>query len=297
MSVDARIREGLTMIDKQLPEIDAVEGRQQLERKVSRHARRRRVIIAAAAAVVLVGTAGVVLHQTDRTSPKPAQTPRRGVTSSLDGRTSLPHRIHWTATPSRLGRIKEVEFLIDGHKDWVEYHPPYFYGTDHSYLVTSFLQPGEHTFTVKAIPVHGHSASNSVTATVPPTSSPPAALQGTWKAAHEFTTLVVSSEGWHMDGGPWADVAYPASGIAQVKSWMAAGQKNSDAPTWDGSYLFGYMCHNRQGGPAGSKLWSSRDESRYRWTVTGRHLQLTLVGGHPCQGLKQFLASSWTKAR
>jgi hypothetical protein len=300
MSVDARIREGLTMIDQQLPELEALEAYDDLERGLRRDARRRRVIIAAAAAaaVVLAGAASAALlhakHQVE-----PVKKPRLEVTSTLDGLGALPHRIHWQTFPNLKAGITEVDYFIDGEKDWVEHEPPYFYGTDHGYLVTSFLQPGQHTFMVKVIGPKGQTATDTVTATVSKAPTPPSALQGTWKGARPWlTTLVVSPEGWHMTvaggGHPWADVAYPASGIAEVQSWMAAGEKHHGS-TWDTSYLYGSLCYNRQGGPGGSKLWSSKDQSRYRWTMTGRHLRLTLVGGHPCRGLHHFLTGSWTK--
>ena len=72
------------------------------------------------------------------------------VTSTLDGHTALPHRIHWQAFPSGPPLdVSEVEYLIDGKQLWVEHNPPYFYGSDGNYLVTSFLTPGKHTFTVR----------------------------------------------------------------------------------------------------------------------------------------------------
>ena len=54
MSLDARIREGLTMIDKTLPEVDARAGLDDLHREIARDTRRRRVAIIAAAAAVLI---------------------------------------------------------------------------------------------------------------------------------------------------------------------------------------------------------------------------------------------------
>src|SRR5215475_5180561 len=107
---------------------------------------------------------------------------RLTVTTTLDGHTALPHRIHWQAFPSGPALdISEVDFLIDGHQLWAEHHTPYFYGDDGNYLVISFLTPGKHVFTVRAVGVAGQTARDSVTATVPAAAPPPAALAGTWK--------------------------------------------------------------------------------------------------------------------
>src|SRR5215467_14024935 len=102
---------------------------------------------------------------------------RLTVTSTLDGHTALPHRIHWQAFPSGPSfDVSEVDYLIDGKQVWVEHIAPYFYGDDGNYLVTSFLRPGKHVFTVRAIDVGGHVATDTVTATVPQAPAPPAAL-------------------------------------------------------------------------------------------------------------------------
>ena len=79
------------------------------------------------------------------------------VTSTLDGKTVLPLRIRWQAHPQHvpLAQIREVDYLIDGRRAWVEHHPPYFYGSNEgnygNWLVTSFLSPGVHRFTVRAV--------------------------------------------------------------------------------------------------------------------------------------------------
>jgi hypothetical protein len=137
--------------------------------------------------------------------PATASTAKLTVTSTLDGHTALPHRIHWQALPSGPSfDVSEVDYLIDGKQVWVEQNTPYFYGSDGNYLVTSFLKPGKHVFTVRAIDVSGHVATDTVTATVPPALSPPAALAGTWKAWQPaggapagYASLVIGSVGWY----------------------------------------------------------------------------------------------------
>src|ERR1700758_1118777 len=81
-------------------------------------------------------------------SPSPA---RLTVTSTLDGHTVLPPRIPGQAFSTvPAAHISRVDYLIDGRLSWVETRTPYFYGRDGNWLVTSFLTPGAHTFTVRA---------------------------------------------------------------------------------------------------------------------------------------------------
>ena len=48
-------------------------------------------------------------------------------------------------------------------------------------LVTSWLKPGKHHLTVRAIPIVGHPATDAVTGRVLPAPRPPSALAGTWQ--------------------------------------------------------------------------------------------------------------------
>lgn len=105
---------------------------------------------------------------------------RLTVTSTLDRHTALPHRIHWQAFPTApASDIAKVDFLIDGKLGWVEHVTPYFYGNDGNWLVASFLTPGEHTFTVRAITANGHTATDTVRASVTAAPAPPPALRFT----------------------------------------------------------------------------------------------------------------------
>lgn len=101
------------------------------------------------------------------------------VTSTLDGRTVLPHRIPWIARPS--AATSEVQFVIDGKVRWIENRAPFSYSDDGGYLVTSWLKPGRHRFTVRATSVGGRTATDSVIARVVTAPEPPAELAGTWQ--------------------------------------------------------------------------------------------------------------------
>ena len=112
----------------------------------------------------------------------PSESPARlTVTSTLDGHTALPSRIHWQAFASvPAAHISKVDFLIDGWLSWEETTSPYVYGRDGNWLVTSFLRPGEHTFTVRVITTDGHMATETMKASVTAPAAPPAALARTW---------------------------------------------------------------------------------------------------------------------
>jgi hypothetical protein len=218
------------------------------------------------------------------------------VSSTLDGHTALPHRIHWQAFPSGPSfDVSEVDYLIDGKQVWVEHQTPYFYGSDGNYLVTSFLTPGKHVFTVRAIDVRGHVATDTVTATVPQAPAPPAALAGTWKALQPpagwvgYASLVISSAGWYEgefpvthSNGNLEDVAYLTPGLVEIRTGMATGHDMVAGAPSDND-LNGW-CNNDPGSPA-----------RYKWSVTGTHLRLTFAGGHPCPGFTRFLTAAWTR--
>src|SRR5438045_4486884 len=109
------------------------------------------------------------------------------VSSTLDGKTVLPHRIHWLGYPSfAQSKVAKVEFLIDGRLAWVEHSAPYVYGSDDNgrregYLVTSWLSPGKHRFAVRVTGKDGTTGNDTVVARVLPAPAPPAALSGTWQ--------------------------------------------------------------------------------------------------------------------
>ena|SRR5579859_6405436 len=160
------------------------------------------------------------------------------VASSLDGKRVLPVRIHWTALPSvHPSSVAEVDFLIDGHLGWTEMRAPYFYGDDGNWLVTTFLKPGRHRFTVRVTTTTGKTASDSVTARVVAAPAPPAALAGQWEhtvtaadVAHATSSqppptghwkLKISPLGWKMadpqNGGGAFDVVYQPHGNLQMR--------------------------------------------------------------------------------
>ena len=185
-------------------------------------------------AVMLVGCGGgpsaTASHQPSA-PPSPsaaasASASELGVMSTLNGLTKLPHRIKWEATPSGFGNdVMEVDFLIDDQLAAVEHNPPYVYGMDNGWLVTSFLEPGAHTFVTKAIATDHRAALETVTATVAPSPEPPADLAGRWKRTvvgddPGVWHVTINSIGWLFDdphgGGQNQDASYPAPGKVMI---------------------------------------------------------------------------------
>ena len=120
--------------------------------------------------LVLLATVVAVSSALARGDPK-----RFTVTSTLDGKTVLPLRIRWRARPQHvaLAQVKEVDYLIDGRRAWTEHHAPYYYGSDNNRLVTTFLKPGLHTFTVRATTTDNQVATDTVKAQVVAPPAPP----------------------------------------------------------------------------------------------------------------------------
>jgi hypothetical protein len=248
--------------------------------------------LASLALLTACGTSSSHTHTAASASASPSD--RLSVTSSLTGHTTLPHRIRWTATPTVApDQISEVDFLIDGHRAWVEHNAPYDYGDDGNFLVTSFLSPGSHTFTVKAATIGGNTARTTVTANVPAAPAPPSALAGTWKRFLKQTDpsgppsgswhLVINPVGWTIDdtsgGGNLLDVAYLKPGLVEIRSGMATGHDKVVGTAADED-LNGF-CNNEPGMPV-----------RYRWSITGSRLHFRYVSGQACPGFTRFLTDA-----
>ena len=167
------------------------------------------------------------------------------VTSTLDGKKVLPHRIHWFAFPSiPAAQVAEVDFLIDGKFSWIEHHAPYSYGYNANYLVTSWLSPGPHHFTVRAKATDGRRAADSTVARVLPTPAPPAQLTNKrWKRTltaaethgqpHGTWVLSITKVGWKIKvppvGANLIDVGYLSRGLLELRGgiWTTPAPANN----------------------------------------------------------------------
>lgn len=211
------------------------------------------------------------------------------VTSTLDGRKVLPHRIRWLGRPNlAASKVSEVRFLIDGKTRWIERNPPYTYGDDGNWLVTSWLSPGRHRFTVRAKAKGGRAAQRTTIAQVLPAPAPPAELAGTWKRTLTgfggTWVLTVDKVGWKIRDpfgtGNLIDVAYLSGGRLQARGGIwTRPHSDQEGNGW---------CEDRNA------------PVDYRWAVSGSTLTLTLDGLDRCvsQGREAqhvVWAGAWTK--
>ena len=220
------------------------------------------------------------------------------VTSTLDGKKVLPHRIRWLAYP-KLPRseVAQVTFLIDGKVRWIELKSPYTYGGHETsaggtvefrnWLVTSWLSPGRHRFTVRAKAKGGSTAQRTTIARVLPAPAPPAELAGTWKrdvAGFGGTwVLTVNKVGWKIRDpfgtGNLIDVAYLSDGRLQARGGIWTRPRNKqEGNGW---------CRG------------TNAPVNYRWAVSANTLTLTLDGPDHCgkgREAQHFVwAGAWTK--
>lgn len=236
---------------------------------------------------------------TGQTASPAAAPAKLSVTSTLDRHTALPIRIHWQAFPSASATdVSEVDFLIDGKLGWVEDKKPYFYGSDGNWLVTSFLTPGEHSFTVRVITTDGHTATDTVNASAAAPPAPPVALRGvTWTRqvtaadVRKATSgqppppgrwrLQISPTGWQLHdptgGGLLFDVGYGPTGSLQIRPTI-------EYPPYPNSNDGGF-CQDRD------PLWA--------WTYSvgdnGKTLTLRSVGHDPCGDRIAILGGTWRR--
>jgi hypothetical protein len=214
------------------------------------------------------------------------------VSSTLDGKTVLPLRIAWIAKPQiALKQVARVEYLIDGHLAWIEHSPPYYYGGNHgrnsNWLVTSFLKPGLHTFTVEALTTSGQSASDTIKARVIAAPPPPAKLAGAWTrivTADDLKkgpkgppagrwTITISTVGWATGPGDNFDVRYLANGDVVIGPEVDTLTRHSGA-----------FCGV---------------DPLHTWTVAlsadDKSMQLNPVGTDSCGDRLAILQGTWTR--
>ena len=231
------------------------------------------------------------------------------MTSTLDGLTTLPSRIHWVATPKPSSTIfKEVDFIIDGKVTWIEMNPPYVFGGDDNgtnlgYLVTTWLSPGAHRFTVQATTIAGASVTESLTAKVSAAPQPPAALRGTWARTVTQADLARAVPEHGPPTGPWELVFdqvgawdLDPTGSGRIYEYAVQGDTINvyapiqEAPCSNTSCGISRYGHNGLGdvdcnasGPFGS----------YRWSVSANTLTLTPVQDG-CPDREDVWAGQWT---
>ncbi len=248
----------------------------------------------------VAGVAGAARSATATSKPISVRT-------TLDRKIVLPQRIHWLGFPNVPSvQVNRVDFLIDGKVRWTELNPPYTYGDDGNWLVTSWLTPGAHRFTTRVIATKGRVATDTVRARVLPTPPPPTELNGT-RWTRTFTDgqlgggapagtweMAIDATGWRIrdpfGGGNYVDVAYLAPGLLQSRGgiWTrnptAAEKANGGAHVQEGN---GWCPDTNQ-------------PVDYGWAITANVLTLTLNAGDRCgksgESESGVWAGEWTRA-
>jgi hypothetical protein len=261
--------------------------------------------------MVLV-SAGLALMAFGLASAAPARAPF-AVRSTLDRKTVLPHRIRWLAFPHvPTSQVREVEFLIDGKVRWIEHNAPYSYSDDGGLLVTTWLGPGPHRFTVRATSTSGRKATDTVIARVVALPSLPTALSGSWR--REIVTPVPPDPSYPGDAVPagtwtlvfaprWIESHFPGSFNPATSPKTGAGNVllNDYTPGASHITLYGavttglFNAHAAAGGgwwcgPGGPK-------ATYSWSVSGDTLTLTPTRGRDaCSQRGGVFGGKWTRA-
>lgn len=246
------------------------------------------------------------------------------ITSTLDGKRVLPHRLRWLAVPKLHGaEVEQVEFLIDGGRPrFVERKAPYTFGEDEfgkhfNYLVTSWLTPGKHRFTVRATASDGRRSADTVVARVRPAPKPPGDLGGTWKRD------VPDTSGAPEDGTPGNPTGnvFPPGTYRMIieKRWIQTHfpgkyqmpQSDETGEGWilDSDYIasatglraLGPVIFEPLQEPAQAEwgwwCWQDGPSANYRWSTNGDTLTLTPKGSDPCTSRSFIWAGEWTRVR
>jgi hypothetical protein len=244
-----------------------------------------------------------------------AASPPFKITSTLDGHSVLPHRIHWLAFPRVPASTKvKVEFLIDGKVLWAERDVPYTFAEDGGYLVTSWLTPGKHRFTVRATVVRigdtivkdGQVAEDTVVATVLRAPDPPAALAGTWQRTPDTTGhptfpkgtyKIIFERRWIQERfpGKFDPVTTHANGPGTGQGLIEDNDWDPHATTFHVENAVVYKRFDRND-PEGGSPCDPGQGTDYSWSVEGDTLTLTPVGGKdPCAGRGFLWTGEWTR--
>jgi hypothetical protein len=194
------------------------------------------------------------------------------VTSSLDGKSAVALPTHWIAYPKidpSQGHVAEVDYLIDGFHAWTAHNSPWYYGDNRNWLVTTFLKPGLHTFTVRAVVLPDKVALDKFQARVIAAPKPPARLAGRWVSAGR--TLTIGKTGWGIGTNQWFDAQYSPNGK------VVLGPEIVDRPEQTPA------C-----GPNPQQSW------KVTLSAGGKRLQLAPIGSDSCSDRVAALKGAWT---
>jgi hypothetical protein len=205
------------------------------------------------------------------------------VTSTLDGKTVLPIRIQWLATPQidpSQGTVSEVDYFIDGYHSWTQHQAPWQYAGNGNWLVTTDLKPGLHTFTVRATTTDNQVATDTVKAQVVAPPPPPAKFRGTWtlkKATHRqrppVKAFTITPKGWTFGPNLVLDAQYLPSGNVVLGTVIINRPEQTDD-----------VCNGQP--------------PLHKWHVAfsadSKTMQLNPIGSDPCLTRLRALQGTWT---
>jgi hypothetical protein len=197
------------------------------------------------------------------------------VTSSLDGKTVLPVRSHWIAYPQldpSQGQPTEVDYFIDGYHAWTAHQAPWTYGDQGNWLVTTFIKPGMHKFSIRAVTADGQVAVDTFEARVVAPSKAPAKFAGTWRRGK--ATLFIRNIGWVIGPNQVVDVRYLPNGNVIIGTLIV------DRP---------------EQGPA----CGSNPPQGYKVTLPAgdKRMQLAPIGSDTCGIRGTTFTGAWTRGR
>jgi hypothetical protein len=211
----------------------------------------------------------------------------------------------------------KVEFLIDGKVLWAERDAPYTYSDDGGYLVTSWLTPGKHRFTVRATVVRigdtpikdgaGQVAEDTVVASVPRAPDPPAALAGTWQRTPDTTGRPTFPAGVYklVFDRRWIQERFPGKFDPETThaNGPGTGRGLIEDNDWDpgpttfhvqGAVVFKRF--DRSDPEGGSSCDYGGPGTDYSWSVSGNTLTLMPVHGtDPCAPRGFLWTGHWTR--
>jgi hypothetical protein len=235
------------------------------------------------------------------------------VTTTLDGRSTLPSRIHWTVHPKLAAtKVLEVDFVIDGKIRWAETEAPFVYGGHEEqgsypgYLVTTWLPAGKHRFGVKVTDIDGRVATHTTVARVGAAPEPPAELRGVW--TRTVTNADLSKSDPHFGNAPpfgaWK-LVFDRAGLWELDSTGAGvvneysvkpGTLSLFAPIQEAPIVEDHIALSRYGAHniGGNDCAWSGPFGTYSWSVSGTTLTLTATG-ELCGQRRAVLEGAWTR--
>ena len=277
--------------------------------------------------LVLIGTGAI---SASVAVARPTQATAFTIGSSLAGPKVLPHRVRWVGYPSANVGVRGVDFLIDGKLVMRNRQEPHAFGevgrdasgaVKTGFLVTSWLTPGKHPFTVRACspsPCYTDTqfpgarpaviATKTVVARVVAAPTPPAQLAGRWT---KRVPRAIPGDPGVLYRGPAAAGTYrmvidsrfiqhlDPHGIAINSDYSATPTSFTiGAPVWTTPAkplpAKGPLVQKNPREGAWCDPWGP--DATYTWSVSGNTLTLTPQGGtDSCKQRGAVMTGDWTR--